>query len=409
MKTIAFMNKRAWLSVVFLYLLTGSLMAMNDEISFFQGTWDQALQEATTQKKPLFIDAYATWCGPCKYMDKNVFTDANVANYFNEKFISYKLDVDQEGEIAQKYEITAMPTYLFLDASGEVIYRQTGAMGAEDFMEMAQTAYELPELDKRYKAGERDPEFIVKYLLVNKESDNEELQAVADEYFENASEEALLTENGLKLMTYYVTDPDSKAFQFYLKNYNQYTEKFGDLAAEVAYNITYAYLEDNIRLAVENSDASYIEKFEQFILKLNPAIPTPQAEEIVSLTYIQFYQMMENLEQDWPKYGKQVLAHFDKFGTFNQELVLNAAYNFAIYVDDQTMLEQMFNHLQTTTPGNEVNQMMFKFISAKMLTKLDRKDEALPLAKEALSLAEEQGYGTDFIMELITELEGESK
>ena len=44
----------------------------------------------------MFIDAYATWCGPCKYMDKNVFSNAEVAAYYNKNFVSYKLDVDKE-------------------------------------------------------------------------------------------------------------------------------------------------------------------------------------------------------------------------------------------------------------------------------------------------------------------------
>lgn len=42
-------------------------------IEFFHGTWEEALEQAQIQDKVIFVDAYTTWCGPCKRMSKNVF------------------------------------------------------------------------------------------------------------------------------------------------------------------------------------------------------------------------------------------------------------------------------------------------------------------------------------------------
>jgi thiol:disulfide interchange protein len=64
-------------------------------IQFFNGTFKEALAAAKAQKKPLFFDAYASWCGPCKTMEREVYTDPKVAAYFNEKFISIKVDMEK--------------------------------------------------------------------------------------------------------------------------------------------------------------------------------------------------------------------------------------------------------------------------------------------------------------------------
>ena len=58
-----------------------------DGIQFFTGTWDEALEKAKEENKLIFLDAYASWCGPCKRMSKSVFTDEKVGEFFNANFI----------------------------------------------------------------------------------------------------------------------------------------------------------------------------------------------------------------------------------------------------------------------------------------------------------------------------------
>ena len=97
-------------------------------IQFFQGSWKQALAKAKAENKHVFLDTYASWCGPCRIMQARTFPDKRVGDYFNQKFVSVKIDVDHgEGpQIADKYGIQALPTLLFLDASGKVVRREEG-------------------------------------------------------------------------------------------------------------------------------------------------------------------------------------------------------------------------------------------------------------------------------------------
>ena len=66
--------------------------------------------------KPAIVDFYATWCGPCKALGPIL---EDVAKEYAGKVDIYKVDVDQERELAQAFGIRSVPTLLFIPASGE--------------------------------------------------------------------------------------------------------------------------------------------------------------------------------------------------------------------------------------------------------------------------------------------------
>lgn len=62
-------------------------------------TFEEAVEKSKSEKKKIFIDVYTEWCGWCKVMDKNTFTDPEVAKLLNEKFYAVKLDAEQTADI----------------------------------------------------------------------------------------------------------------------------------------------------------------------------------------------------------------------------------------------------------------------------------------------------------------------
>jgi thiol:disulfide interchange protein len=113
-------------------------------ITFFEGSFDDAKAKAAEEGKVLFVDAYAVWCGPCKYMNNNVFTDMNVAKFFNEHFVNYKYDMEKgEGPaFAIEYSVIGYPTLFFLDPKGKVLERHLGGMTIEQLLTIAKKVKE---------------------------------------------------------------------------------------------------------------------------------------------------------------------------------------------------------------------------------------------------------------------------
>lgn len=111
-------------------------------IQFHRGTWKEALEEAGKQNKLVFLDVYAVWCGPCRKLKNNTFSNSKVGKYFNENFINVSLD-GETGEgamVANRYKVTGYPTLLFIDKDGKVVKQAVGYHDADDLIRLGQSA-----------------------------------------------------------------------------------------------------------------------------------------------------------------------------------------------------------------------------------------------------------------------------
>ncbi|MGN1254990.1 MAG: thioredoxin [Prevotella sp.] len=81
--------------------------------------------------RPAIIDFYATWCGPCKATAPVV---EKLSEEYNGKIDFYKVDVDQQEELAGLFGVQSIPTLLFIPTEGNPV-KSVGAMGYEQFKE----------------------------------------------------------------------------------------------------------------------------------------------------------------------------------------------------------------------------------------------------------------------------------
>ena len=136
-------------SILAFSLITLASFAQNEStnIEFFKGTFEEALAKAQAEDKLVFMDAYTVWCGPCKWMSKNTFTDPKVAEYFNENFVNVKMDMEKgEGPgLARKYRVRGYPTLLFLNGDGSIAKTQLGALPAEPFLALGKEVTAIEE------------------------------------------------------------------------------------------------------------------------------------------------------------------------------------------------------------------------------------------------------------------------
>jgi len=84
--------------------------------------WDAKIEEAKTTSKIVVVDFTATWCGPCRLMAP-IF--AELSKKF-ENLLFLKVDVDEVQDVTSKWEVRAMPTFLFIK-NGELLDKIVGA------------------------------------------------------------------------------------------------------------------------------------------------------------------------------------------------------------------------------------------------------------------------------------------
>ncbi|MFC5409161.1 thioredoxin family protein [Larkinella bovis] len=115
---------------------TASTASPETGIQFSEAAWKTHLAKAKAENKIVFLDAYTTWCGPCKMLQKNVFTQKEVADFFNKEFINVKIDMEAgEGpELALQYPIEGYPTLMFIDGDGKVVKKVLGYQSPEELL-----------------------------------------------------------------------------------------------------------------------------------------------------------------------------------------------------------------------------------------------------------------------------------
>ena len=143
-------------------------------IKFKKGDYKNLIQKAQKKKKLLFIDAYASWCKPCKMMEKDIFPLKEVGHYYNKQFICSKIDVESPQGVAfsTKHKIESIPTFYYKTGTGEIIFKKVG--GTDDaikFIEYGQTAQDIYNLKTKQKKIS-NPQSMLHYAYFLKEADD---------------------------------------------------------------------------------------------------------------------------------------------------------------------------------------------------------------------------------------------
>lgn len=170
-------------------------------IEFQTKPYSELLKMAKEQDKLIFVDVYTSWCGPCKNMAKNIFTQEKAGSFYNANFINLQVDAEnsEDGrQIAKDFMVTAYPTLLFINGDGELVYRFLGGKTIDQFVQEGEKALQtlairpqLKECEKKYQAGNRDKEFLSEYCTLLDKS-GVDYSDILLEYFSKLNDENLL-------------------------------------------------------------------------------------------------------------------------------------------------------------------------------------------------------------------------
>ncbi len=117
----------------------------------WQKTMSSALKEAKRTGKPIMVDFHATWCGPCKMLDAQTFSNAAVIKE-SRRWVAVKVDGDKEPALVKKYQVRGFPTVAFLKPDGTIAGGFEGFQDAPATVKMMKATHPKASGKKRITA-----------------------------------------------------------------------------------------------------------------------------------------------------------------------------------------------------------------------------------------------------------------
>lgn len=123
------MNKLKKIGLAFLILAGLTICFGPNPVSAKGIAWQgfsEGMARGKSENKKVFVHFYASWCGACKTMENNTFSDPAVIAYLNENFIPIKVNTDREPGTSRMFRIRVLPDNWFIDEAGKPLGHQPG-------------------------------------------------------------------------------------------------------------------------------------------------------------------------------------------------------------------------------------------------------------------------------------------
>ncbi|WP_343644098.1 thioredoxin family protein [Chryseobacterium sp.] len=386
------MKKIAILSSIFI-----GVLAWAQGIKFEEGNFASILAKAKKEKKLVFIDAYASWCGPCKLMVKNIFPLQSVGDYYNSHFINAKIDMEKgEGiELAKKYNVKAFPTYLFIDGNGEAVHRTLGYVEEKDFIQFAKDAEDpnkrLTSLKQQFEKGEKDPEFLKNLAGLTMYNDAEFAGKVLNRYFQ---QKTILDQEDIQMLLSGVQTTDSPLYKIF-------QDKKADIVKFFPED-KYEKFEKNIKLNTISKKAYNAEtkKWDDsyFMAEAQKFLSKEEADKI--LKRMKANRALKN--KDIPEYEKLILDIYKDYSAAGSEELNSLAWNFFENVSNKASLEKAIAWAQESVKKNQ--NFANTDTLANLYNKIGDKKNAKIWAEKSIELAKSTGQDSTDTEKLLKSL-----
>lgn len=390
------------LALFFSLLFVPYVTAQNNEgINFFEGTWQETLDLAKKENKLIFFDAYTSWCGPCIRMAKNVFPQKKVGDFYNEHFISVKVDMEKgEGvELAKTYGVRVYPTLIFIDSEGDVVHRSAGGKQANELIELGKTALDdtknLRALNAAYLIDTTNIDNLMAYAKALKVGYDKRYVEIIDNFLADKSDDFILTNEGWQIFNEFVENYSSNEFRFFVDNLQKFEKRFGEKEVDAKMHEILWFM---IFRASRYSDNKKIEEAKKFITEINPPRSIRYYHGLADFLYGQRVS-------DWELYAQGVFDYL-----LSQPNVSIAEINrytkvFYDYVDNEEHLNKMIDLIREAIKDADDIEYSHRKNYASLLYKIGKYEEALREANIALELSRNENIDLETLRELIFMIE----
>lgn len=387
-----FMKKIAILSSIFI-----GALAWAQGIKFEDSNFASILAKAKKENKLVFIDAYASWCGPCKLMVKNIFPLQSVGDYYNSHFINAKIDMEKgEGiELAKKYNVKAFPTYLFIDGNGEAVHRTLGYVEEKDFIQFAKDAEDpnkrLTSLKQQFEKGEKNPEFLKNLAGLTMYNDAEFAGKVLNRYFQQKPN---LDQEDIQMLLSGVQTTDSPLYKIF-------QDKKADIIKFFPED-KYEKFDKNIKLNTVSKKAYNpdTKKWDDnyFMAETQKFLSKEEADKI--LKRMKANRALKN--KDIPEYEKLILDLYKDYSAAGSEELNSLAWNFFENVSNKTSLEKAITWAQESVKKDQ--NFANTDTLANLYNKVGDKKNAKMWAEKSIELAKSTGQDSSDTEKLLKSL-----
>ncbi|MCQ4142130.1 thioredoxin fold domain-containing protein [Chryseobacterium sp. EO14] len=382
-------------------LLFSAITAFAQEaIKFEELPFKDLIAKAKKEKKIVFLDAYASWCGPCKMMERNVFTQKSVGDYFNANFVNARFDMEKgEGrDIAVKYGVRSYPTYLFLNGDGELVSQNFGYMEESMFLTMAQDVNspnnKKGSLKERFAKGEKDPDFLINIMKLNSSSDFNFAKQASERYFENKKATEEFSKDDVGLLLFFLKSTEDK-------NYKVFTDRKAEIIKFLPEE-TYKEFDNQIKLGkiVEQSIDQQNKKIndDYFMKNAEPLVGKHDAEVKLNQMKLGYYEQNSNFTE----YEKAALAYYRNSEAFEPNELLKAAWVFAEHVKTPSSLKKAAEWAEKSVMRGESSENTY--ILAKLYFLTGNKEMAKTYAEMSKNMATQAQKDSTLADELLKQI-----
>jgi thiol-disulfide isomerase/thioredoxin len=340
---------------------------------------------AKNENKVIFLDAYTSWCGPCKWMAANMFTKDSIADFYNQKFICAHFDMEKgEGiTLARTYQVKAYPTLLFINNSGEMVHVRVGApQKVSDYLEMGNFALTpgegFSDYQKQFQSGNRNPDFILKYLT-RLQNAYIPVDETLKEYFSTIKDQDLVSRDNWNISYQFVNDMNSREFVYLQKHQIEFEKLYTkDSVNQKIFNV---YIQSLTALTHSRTfnDESY-KTLKQQIRDSGYG----GADKVIFVSDLTLYQS----RSDIGNYLSLVYDHLDTFYGNDYDILHQVSKNVLQISNDKKYLEKAAGWTKKSISINSTHENNDTY--ANLSFKLGDKASAIKYENMAIELAKKE-------------------
>jgi thiol-disulfide isomerase/thioredoxin len=374
--------------ILIIALLIGSSISdafsQNRSIQFIEKPWQEIVAMAKQQNKLIFLDGYASWCGPCKWMAANMFTNDSIADYYNRTFICTHSDMEKpEGiELRKKYGVRAYPSLIFINADEKMVHERVGApQRVKDYIDMAMIAQNpeecLSAYMRKYTAGDISPQFI-QNLLTRLSDAYIPISAVMKKYFATQKESELLYRPNWNIIYRFVGEINDPAFDYFFKHRSEYAENYSKDSVNNKISEVFMY---TMRGALQNPNSKLADSAYLALKEKVKASGFEDADKVLFATELQRLQMRGKNQE----FLDLAFDGVDKYYEDDYNMLSNIAQIVSSMSSEQKFQEKALSWLKRSVSIREEPANTDAY--ASLLFKMGNKDEAIKQEKKAIDLA----------------------